>query len=61
MEHSVCDQFSKDIDLFVEWIKTQPQLPQNISNLLKKKTNQARLNRKYHYRTARVAELFKSE
>lgn len=33
MEHSVCDQFSKDIDLFVEWIKTQPQLPQNISNL----------------------------
>lgn len=32
MEHSVCVQYGEEITTFIEWIKTQPQLPQNISN-----------------------------
>lgn len=32
MENSICDQFKDELKTFQEWILTQPQLPQNMSN-----------------------------
>lgn len=33
MEKVICDQFCDDVDTFQQWVKSQPQLPQNMSKI----------------------------